>query len=160
MAAVRPGEAVRHERGDPGTIGAIVRAAQNRADRFLLSCAHVLAPRASNPSVGDGILDGDGNRVGTLAAWTRLRFGIAHPNVVDAALARIQNGVEIDPAIRGVGPPTGIGNFVVEGMTVLLKGKDEPGLTASTVARAGPDVRYDYLNRRGRIGALPQSTPV
>jgi hypothetical protein len=105
---LRPGLSVGHPTVSAGTLGGFVRSA---AGPGLLSNNHVLA--ASNAaSVGDAVLQpgpadggGPGDRVATLAAFERLVSGTA--NLVDAAVATLDTGVEADPGDLPGGPLLG-----------------------------------------------------
>jgi hypothetical protein len=111
---LRPGLSVAHPTVSAGTLGGFVRVGQGLA---ILSNNHVLA--ASNAAaVGDAVLQpgpadggGPGDRVATLAAFERLVTG--SPNLVDAAVATLDAGVDADPGALPGGPlrgpvPTGL----------------------------------------------------
>jgi len=98
-----PGCSICHEADTAGTLGTVVRRGQ---ERLLLSNAHVLA-RSGLASLGDpvrqpGPADGGTarDRVGSLEGWAPLSADL--PNTVDAALARLDDGIEAD----GSGSPT------------------------------------------------------
>jgi hypothetical protein len=105
---LRPGLSVAHSTVTAGTLGGFVRA---RAGLAILSNNHVLA--ASNAAaVGDAVLqpgpaDGGGpcDRVAGLAAFQRLVPGRA--NLVDAAVAALDVGVDADPGNLLGGPLLG-----------------------------------------------------
>jgi hypothetical protein len=96
---------VAHESVSAGTLGGFVRTASGLA---ILSNNHVLA--ASNAAApGDPVLqpapaDGGtpGDRVATLGAFERMVAG--RPNLVDAAVAVLDDGVEADPGDLPGGP--------------------------------------------------------
>jgi hypothetical protein len=102
---LRPGLSVAHPAVSAGTLGGFVRTASGLA---VLSNNHVLA--ASNAAaVGDAVLQpgpadggGPGDRVATLAAFERLSVGTA--NLVDAAVATLDAGVEAEPGDLPGGP--------------------------------------------------------
>jgi hypothetical protein len=95
---LRPGLSVAHARASAGTLGGFVRTPSGLA---LLSNNHVLA--ASNAAaLGDAVLQpgpadggGPGERVATLAAFERL--GARPADLVDAAVATLDPGVDADP---------------------------------------------------------------
>jgi len=98
-----PGCSICHEADTAGTLGTVVRRGQ---ERLLLSNAHVLA-RSGLASLGDpvwqpGPADGGTarDRVGSLEGWAPLSADA--PNTVDAAVARLDDGIEAD----GSGSPT------------------------------------------------------
>jgi hypothetical protein len=105
---LRPGLSVAHPSVSAGTLGGFVRTATGLA---LLSNNHVLA--AGNAAVvGDAVLQpgpADGgrpaDRVATLSAVERLRSEAA--NLVDAAVATLDDGVAADPGDLPGGPLLG-----------------------------------------------------
>jgi hypothetical protein len=105
---LRPGLSVAHPSVTAGTLGGFVR---TRTGLAILSNNHVLA--ASNgATVGDAVLqpgpaDGGGadDRVATLAAFERLVAGTA--NLVDAAVATLDDGVDAEPGDLPAGPLLG-----------------------------------------------------
>ncbi|MFE5339520.1 hypothetical protein ACFQ80_04835 [Isoptericola sp. NPDC056578] len=98
---LRPGVSIAHVDVTAGTLGAFVVKADDAA-RYVLSNFHVLAGSPS-AQVGDVVVQpgpADGgrapqDRVGTLAQVVPLTPG--EPATVDAALAVLDDGVEIDP---------------------------------------------------------------
>lgn len=103
-----PGSSIGHARVTAGTLGAFVEDARG-GGRFVLSNNHVLADE-DRASKGDPILQparADGGRAGSdvvarLERTVRLRKS---GNRVDAALARLEDGVEFDPTrLHGLGP--------------------------------------------------------
>jgi hypothetical protein len=92
-----PGCSICHEADTAGTLGAVV---ERDGGRLLLSNSHVLA-RAGLARPGDVVLQpgpADGgtavDRVGVLD--TSVTLDPARPNAVDAALARPDDGIEVD----------------------------------------------------------------
>jgi hypothetical protein len=158
---VRPlviGASVGHATVTAGTIGGFV----HRGGRVhLLSNNHVLADE-DRAKVGDAILQPgsyDGgrrdDRVATLAQWVRLKTGA--PNLVDAAIARLDASVQCEPTrmrelvggadrrLAGLGP-----EFLDEGTTVYKIGRTT-GPTEGRVTAFDVDnvvVRYDSGNLR------------
>ena len=104
---LRPGLSMAHESVTAGTLGGFVRTASGLA---ILSNNHVLA--ASNAaSPGDVVLQpgpadggGPGDRVATLTAFERMVDGA---NLVDAAVAVLDEGVDADPGALPGGPLPG-----------------------------------------------------
>lgn len=94
--------------GETGSLGAIVRALDN-AELHVLSAGHVLAA-AGRASIGDDIiqpggLDGGecpGQTIGVLADFVKLQAGPGFPNLADAALARLDPAIVIDPGSRPI----------------------------------------------------------
>ena len=105
---LRPGLSVAHPSVTAGTLGGFVRTAAGPA---MLSNNHVLAA-SDAATVGDPILQpgpADGgtaaDRVATLTAFQR--FSADVPNLVDAAVALLDDGVESSPADVPGGPLVG-----------------------------------------------------
>jgi hypothetical protein len=105
---LRPGLSVAHPGVSAGTLGGFVRLPGGRA---ILSNNHVLAATDTG-SVGDAVLqpgpadDGDpDDRVATLTAF--VRFSPVRANLVDAAVALLDRGIEADPGDVPGGPLTG-----------------------------------------------------
>ena len=106
---LRPGLSVAHPSVTAGTLGGFVRTASSGLS--ILSNNHVLAA-SDAASVGDPVLqpgpaDGGvaGDRVATLTAFQRFRAGV--PNLVDAAVATLDDGVDAAPGDVPGGPLTG-----------------------------------------------------
>ncbi|MCW2578556.1 MAG: uncharacterized protein JWR82_157 [Blastococcus sp.] len=105
---LRPGVSVAHPAVSAGTLGGFVRTASGLA---ILSNNHVLA--ASNAAeLGDAVLQpgpADGgrpaDRVAALTAFQRL--DAAAPNLVDAAIALLDPGIDADPGDVPGGPLLG-----------------------------------------------------
>jgi hypothetical protein len=105
---LRPGLSIAHPSVTAGTLGGFVRTA---AGLSILSNNHVLAA-SDAASLGDAALQPgpyDGgrpeDRVATLAAFQRFRDG--QPNLVDAAVATLDAGVDADPGDVPGGALTG-----------------------------------------------------
>ena len=105
---LRPGLSVAHPAVTAGTLGGFVRTA---AGLGMLSNNHVLAASDAaalgDPALQPGPADGgrESDQVGTLTAFERFRPGVA--NLVDAAVATLDPGVEADPGDVPGGPLTG-----------------------------------------------------
>jgi hypothetical protein len=105
---LRPGLSVAHPSVTAGTLGGFVRLPNGLA---VLSNNHVLAA-GDAASVGDAVLqpgpaDGGGSadRIATLTAFERLSASGA--NLVDAAVALLDDGIEAEPGDLPGGPLTG-----------------------------------------------------
>jgi hypothetical protein len=105
---LRPGLSVAHPTVSAGTLCGFVRV---RTRLALLSNNHVLAA-GNAATAGDAVLQpgpADGgtanDRVATLTAFTRLVGG--RPNLVDAAVATLDEGVSADPGALPGGPLPG-----------------------------------------------------
>jgi hypothetical protein len=110
---IRPlvrGSSVAHVDVTAGTIAGFVRLADADA-LHVLSNNHVLA-NSDRGEVGDAVVqpgpyDGGGpaDRIGALAV--AIKLSADEPNLVDCALAKLDDGVEVDPAAFD-GPVTGV----------------------------------------------------
>jgi hypothetical protein len=105
---LRPGLSIAHAAVTACTLGGFVRTVGGVS---ILSNNHVLAA-SDAASPGDAVLqagpaDGgvDADRVATLTAFERFRAG--QPNLVDAAVALVDPGVEVDPGALPGGALTG-----------------------------------------------------
>jgi hypothetical protein len=105
---LRPGLSVAHPSVTAGTLGGFVRTS---AGLSILSNNHVLAA-SDAATLGDAVLQPgpyDGgrpeDRVATLAAFQR--FQDARPNLIDAAVATLDAGVDAEPGDVPGGPLTG-----------------------------------------------------
>lgn len=110
---LRPGVSVANQAVTAGTLGGFVTVARE-AGTFLLSNHHVLvgpSGRAGDPVLQPAPADGGSadDRVGTLATFVPLTAG--EPALVDAALARLDEGVETDPTYP-VGALAGVAEVV------------------------------------------------
>lgn len=142
-----PGCSICHEADTAGTLGAVV---EHDGQRFLLSNSHVLA-RGGLASPGDAVRQpgpADGgtarDRVAALERWVPL--GPDGPNQVDAALARPDEGVDVDLT----GAPTT--TAVLDGDEMVEKLGRTTGLTRGRVtAIEVDDVVVDF---GGEVGLL------
>lgn len=146
LRPLEAGSSICHEADTAGTLGALVR----RGDELLaLSNSHVLA-RAGLASPGDVVLQpgpADGglvaDRVGVLDSAVPLS---AHrPNLVDAALARLDPGVEVD--LRGSTGPTA----VLDGEELVEKLGRTTGYTRGRVSAIEVD---DVVVDFGEVGMI------
>ena len=124
-----PGCGIGHPKVSAGTLGAFVR--RNGTDAlFALSNAHVLADDGLatrgdpvlQPAADDGGVDAD--TIAQLEDFVPFEFGdTGFPNLVDAAIARVDRQ-QVDLAIRLLGrPPAGITTNVRRGMRVHKVGR-------------------------------------
>lgn len=115
---------------------------------YLLSAAHVFeSPRTSHilqAAPADGGTDRD--VVADVVASTPLSSNAARTNRVDAAVARVRSGLEVDPTLRGVGRITGASDAAV-GMTVRKLGRTT-GLTTGQVVSIDYETRVSFQYRR------------
>ena len=139
MTIIRPGMRVWHkelDRKQGGTIGAIAQL-KGGADsrRFIISCAHVLAPKEFNfvPKKGDRVFAGKngGGPVATLIGYTDY---ITDEVCVEAAIAEIDpNLANANPNFKGAGPITGVSRFRTKGLTLYARDKKKPVFRTATI---------------------------
>ena len=132
---VRPGTSAGHYEITAGTLGAFVRVDGSDRPR-VLSNNHVLADE-NRGAVGDEILQPgalDGGQAGTdrIAALERfVALEAAGVNVVDAALAVLDDGVEFDASIEAI--PTSGAMASPENVERVVKRGRTTGLTRGVV---------------------------
>jgi hypothetical protein len=146
---LRPGLSVAHSSVSAGTLGGFVRTASGLA---ILSNNHVLAA-SDAASLGDAVLqpgpaDGGGpaDRVATLAGFERFHAGAA--NLVDAAVATLDDGVDAEPGDLPGGPLLGAvpGSLDIEPEEAVEKLGRTTGHTRGRITAVEVDgvaVQYD-----------------
>lgn len=123
---LRIGASVGHPRVTAGTLGAFVRTAAGAL--ALLSNSHVVADEG-RAAVGDAVLQpgpsdggGEGDRVATLTA--SVPYDTERPNLVDCAVAALDDGVEADLGRLGDdGQLAGLEDDVTAGDAVAKVGR-------------------------------------
>jgi hypothetical protein len=152
---LKPGLSIGHFRVTAGTLGAFVRDRKTGAP-LILSNNHVLAnenrARRGDAILQPGAFDGGtrpADRVGELTRSARLRKDV--PNLVDAAVASLDDGVVFRPrTLTGLGRLAGLGEeFLDEGTAVSKVGRTT-GPTAGRVRT----FELDYLVVRFDLGFL------
>ena len=128
---VRPAmPGVGHEDTTLGTFGCLVRRRGTQRGSYILSNSHVLA-NSGLAGIGDRVIQpGDRDRgkvstdtIATLAEFVPFDFGAGFPNLVDAAIARI-NSRSVRPEIRILGVlPAGVSRALARGMAVKKVGR-------------------------------------
>ena len=167
---LRPGLSVAHPSVSAGTLGGFVRVGGRLA---ILSNNHVLAA-SDTAGIGDPVLQpgpADGgttrDRVGRLVAFEDLVAGRA--NLVDAAVATLDQGVDAEPGNVPGGPLTGPmpGNLAIEPDELVEKVGRTTGHTRGLITAVEVDgvaVQYDEgvyrfddpIEIAGREGAFSQ----
>ena len=149
------GCSVAHYDVTAGTLGAFVRTVGKRDEICMLSNNHVLA-NENDAAKGDAVLQPgpyDAGRrtrdhVATLERFVRLRT--SRPNLVDAAIARLQPGIEWKAAeLRDLGKLKGAASDPVEAGARVAKLGRTTGLTRGRVTAFELDdvvVGYDIGN--------------
>jgi hypothetical protein len=122
------GSNISHVKGDSGTLGCLVRSISNPEQRFILSNAHVLAlsgyAKVDDPIVQPAQIDGGkspADVIATLSDWSRFNPDPGYPNLMDAAIAKIEPGA-VEASIGDRPPPDGVGYYVPEGMEIRIWG--------------------------------------
>jgi hypothetical protein len=139
-----------------GTLGCFVHTADGRLN--VLSNNHVLAnendARAGDGIIQQGRIDGgtlSKSRIGTLAAFVKIRFGGA-VNLVDAATASVAGGISARlTRLRNLGTLSGLGPAVVLPEDAVAKVGRTTGPTHGRVTAFELDnvvVAYDTGNAR------------
>ncbi len=125
-----PGVGLGHKDITVGTFGCLVRRRGRKRGLDILSNSHVLA-NSGLAGIGDRVIqpgDRDGGRVSkdtiaTLAEFVPFDFVDGFPNLVDAAIARI-NSRSVRPEIRILGVrPAGVSRALARGMAVNKVGR-------------------------------------
>ncbi|MCP3417898.1 S1 family peptidase [Bradyrhizobium brasilense] len=123
-----PGYSIGNIEENTGTLGCIATP-RGGGDDLILSNSHILARYGLAP-VGDAIIqpgrdDGGGgaDAVATLVKFSPFDFGSGFPNTCDAAVAKVQQGIAISPAIAQIGMVTGINASLQRGMQVQKTGR-------------------------------------
>jgi hypothetical protein len=138
-----------------GTLGAFVRAYDDEEPLHILSNSHVIADNGNAPLgssiLQPGQLDGGtaAHRVAALSKFEPIDFTNGSANRIDAAIARIEDGVH---AKTGVAPPygnvKGVGDLIVrmadEEEVFVNKMGRTTGATRGTFSAFDIDVTVDY----------------
>lgn len=107
--AARGGDSLGNQNaGGIGTLGCLVE--DKTGDRFILSCNHVIAALNQGKRKEDPIWrENPKNRIGVLWEYKELDFSLAkgNCNFFDAALCRLDDGIDIQAGIRELGLLTG-----------------------------------------------------
>lgn len=135
-----------------GTFGLVVTD-RKRTRRFILSNNHVLADE-NRVAIGTRILQpgsldsgGDPDRVARLETFVPLRFDNGR-NWMDAALARLYQGVKVDRAILGIGVPRSAGE--PRRNARVRKSGRTTGVTEGTIRETKVDV-FDMEFEQGFV---------
>jgi hypothetical protein len=157
QASGRPaegGESGAHRNARPGTSGCLTRD-RNDSANYILSCYHVLADE-DDPVSGDDVFepalaDGGFDAIGKLQRRMNLN---PSGNVVDCALARINNPGDFLPELRNLGRPNPAPLEAAVHQTVKKSGRNFPFVTLGVITDVSADVMVDY--RRGPVGFVQQ----
>jgi Trypsin len=133
-ARVRPalaGCSVAVGKSASGTFGCLVHKRGDDRPLYVLSNSHVLADEGTG-TVGDKILQPgklDGGKaakdvLAELTEWVPFEFSAAgFPNLVDAAIAQVQEAKSVTSVIRLIGLPIGVSRIVQRNMQVQKTGR-------------------------------------
>lgn len=136
-----------------GTLGVVLVPVSAPAAWYLLSNNHVLADEnrlaPGSAVVQPATLDGgrETDRIGELAAFVPIRFGNAR-NWMDAAVARVDPRVRVEPAILGLGPVGGVADPSLN--LLVRKAGRTTGLTEGIVRVVRFDV-FDVQYDQGMV---------
>ena len=131
MASVRPGSKVWNANAGPksaGTVCAIAKMTSAPDKRYLISCAHVLAPNGEEAGIGaDKICVGpNGDEVGVLIAAKETGQPEGNNPVIDVAIAEINRDIAAaNPQFEGGGTITGLSKLRIKGLSVFARGFDD-----------------------------------
>ncbi len=161
-----PGFSIGHFDTRYGTLGCLVRRAE-KEQLYVLSNAHVLAnyglARQGDRIIQPGPADAtgtDGNVIAHLEDSVPFIFSeTGHPNLVDAAIARVTSSRIVDPRIRLIGIPRGVSRFLKEGMTVQKTGRTTD-YTRGVIKDIDFQLSLQYKRtktRRSRVGFRGQA---
>ena len=161
-----PGYSVGHVNITAGTLGCLVKKRGNASRLYILSNSHVLADEGTGKA-GDEILqpgpaDGGktpGDVIAKLSEWVPFDFTTAtFPNLVDAAIAELNDPNLATSAINQIGKPTGVSSKLQRGMQVQKSGR-----TTDYTIGVIRDLNYRTALRykkpdggRGRVGFRDQ----
>jgi hypothetical protein len=161
-----PGYSVGHVNITAGTLGCLVRKRDDEKRRYILSNSHVLADEGTGKA-GDEILQPGpadngvtpGDAIAKLSEWVPFDFTAAtYPNLVDAAIAELDDAALAQSAIRRIGTPKGVSSTLRLGMQVQKCGR-----TTDYTIGVIRDVNYRTSLRykkpgggRGRVGFRDQ----
>ena len=160
---IRPapgGAPVSHVQGETGTLGCLVRRKTDGA-LCILSNSHVLA-LSGEASRGDPIIQPSVNLGGTAPAdriadlldWTAFTDDENHPNVADAAVARVIDPATVTARIIDIGVPAGLGT-VEDGMHVRMYGAMSGEVRSTVVRDPAAHLHIQYKHRDGSLFSLP-----
>lgn len=124
----RPGVGLSHPRATSGTLGCLVRR-KGSQDLYILSNSHVIADSGLGQP-GDPIYQpstqhggGASDVIALLEDAVKFIFSDGgYPNLADAAIAKVSNPADVDPAIKSIGVPQGVSTELQEGLPVQMTG--------------------------------------
>jgi len=156
-----PGHSVGHLNITAGTFGCLVRKRGDPTTLYILSNSHVLADEGvgsvGDPIVQPGPLDGGvapADVIAALAEWVPFQFSSAsYPNLVDAAIARVNDPAAVDAFIRLIGVPVGVSTTVRRGMRVQKTGRTTD-YTQGIIRDVNLRLALDYKRPGGGTGRV------
>jgi hypothetical protein len=128
-----------------GTFGFL--ATDGTAKRYVVSNNHVLANEnrlaLGGPIYQPGLLDGGDLATDRIASLRRfVALSTTDPNTVDCALAELEEGQEVSPAILFIGPPKGTAPAAID--MVVHKFGRTTGYRVGTITSVDTDLSVDY----------------
>ena len=162
-----PGFSIFHsEIVDAGTFGCLVRLNSDPQGLYILSNSHVLA-NDGVAAKGDAIIQPGGfdggsapdDAIAKLTDWVAFDFTeTSFPNLVDAAIAKVDNKESVISAIRKIGIPKGASTTVRRGMKVRKTGRTTD-FTTGEIRDVDYRLALDYKKPgggEGRVGLRDQ----
>ncbi len=128
---VTPGFSVSPRVGGAGTIGCLVKTADDSESTYLLSAGHALLNGRSG-SIGDALFqqgiedlgEATAAQIATVTNACDISFGgTGFTNLCDVGIAKFDDGIAFDPAIPDIGVPGAVNPSLRTGMTVQKTGR-------------------------------------
>jgi hypothetical protein len=126
-----PGFSIGHLKVTAGTLGCLVTLEGDKKGIYILSNSHVLAnegvARKGDTIIQPGVYDGGASpadAIAKLAAWIPFEFtSVGYPNLVDAAIAKVNRAKDVTSVIRKIGVPKAVSTVVRRDMRVQKTGR-------------------------------------
>ncbi|NCF68124.1 MAG: trypsin-like serine protease [Chloroflexi bacterium] len=161
-----PGFSIGHLEISAGTLGCLVRVNGDDQGLYILSNSHVLANEGvaekGDVIIQPGVFD-DGvapdDAIATLSDWVAFEFtDSTFPNLVDAAIAKVDSDQHVISAIRKIGIPKGVSKTVRRGMRIRKTGRTTD-FTTGVITDIDYRLALDYKRPgggEGRVGLRDQ----
>lgn len=161
-----PGFSVGHLKVSAGTFGCLVRLNGDKDGLYILSNSHVLAnqgiAKKGDVIIQPGDFDGGkypGDEIAKLFDWVPFQFtATSYPNLVDAAVAKVNDNNSVTSAIQKIGVPKGISKTLRREMKVQKTGRTTD-YTTGVIKDVDYRLALDYKRPGGgedRVGLRDQ----
>ncbi len=161
-----PGASIAHERRNAGTLGIVVNQRNTPERKYLLSCRHVIAPfnleslnrDVCHPAPQDGGNSAIHKVAEYVAAFPRFFDEQGFPNLADAALARLSDGIAWRNDIPVIGQISGIANNIKVGDYVRIYGRTS-GYSIGQILHDSANIYLGFYRQDGswfRLGFYNQ----